>query len=64
MSDALVMIGGMNLDPVSGETQLEGHNIYAYPFFMLHGVMNLLNPYPHTFLLTVILTNKLPATGL
>jgi hypothetical protein len=36
----------------------------TYPSSKDHGVINLENPYPHTFLLTVMLTNRLPATGL
>lgn len=36
----------------------------TYPALRLQGVINLLNPYPHTFLFTVMLTNRLPAMGL
>lgn len=35
-----------------------------YPLLMIQGVMNFENPYPHTFLLTVMATKIEPATGL
>lgn len=38
--------------------------IATYPSSSAQTVMNLLNPYPQTFLFTVTLTIKLPATGL
>ena len=36
----------------------------TYPASMIHGVMNFEKPYPQTFLLTVMETKMLPATGL
>ena len=35
-----------------------------YPASTIHGVINLLKPYPHKFLLMVIVMNMVPATGL
>jgi hypothetical protein len=35
-----------------------------YPDLMIHGVINLLNPYPQRFLLMVIETKIAPVTGL
>jgi hypothetical protein len=35
-----------------------------YPLLIIQGVINFENPYPHTFLLTVMATNMEPATGL
>lgn len=35
-----------------------------YPASTIHGVMNLLKPYPHRFLLMVTVTKIVPATGL
>lgn len=64
MRQAFVMMGGINLSAISNRHIKIGLQLSTYPASILHGVTNLLNPYPHTFLFTVIATNKLPATGL
>lgn len=70
--EAFVIIGGINLvEPVLDnlgrigvKKMMDADQGETYPFFSLHGVINLENPYPQTFLFTVMLTNKLPAAGL